>query len=93
MTARMPAPQVRISRDAMLQEIGEEGVILDLASATYFGLDHVGVRLWQLLQVDPDLQAASDVLLSEYDVDPATLAEDLTALVEQLVAAGLATVE
>ena len=77
----------------MLQEIGEEGVILDLSSATYFGLDRVGVRLWQLLQVDPDLQAASDVLLSEYDVEPAILAGDLTALVEQLVAAGLATVE
>lgn len=84
---------VRISPEAMLQEIGGEGVILDLVSATYFGLDQVGVRLWQLLQADPSLQAASDTLLAEYQVDPATLERDLTALVEQLVAAGLATVE
>ena len=85
--------RVRISPDAMLQEIGGEGVILDLVSATYFGLDQVGVRLWQLLQADPGLQAASDVLLTEYEVDPATLEQDLTTLVSQLVAAGLATIE
>lgn len=89
----MLTTRVYVSRDAMLQEIGDEGVILDLASATYFGLDHVGVRLWQLLQTDPSLQAASSVLLTEYDVDPATLAGDLTLLVEQLVAAGLVTVD
>jgi hypothetical protein len=89
----MLTERVRISPDAMLQEIGGEGVILDLVSATYFGLDQVGVRLWQLLQADPSLQAASDVLLTEYEVDPATLERDLTALVSQLVAAGLATIE
>ncbi len=85
--------RVRISPDTMLQEIGGEGVILDLVSATYFGLDHVGVRLWQLLQANPALQAASDVLLAEYDVGPVTLEHDLRTLLDQLVAAGLATVE
>jgi len=77
----------------MFQEIGGEGVILDLASSTYFGLDEVGVRLWQLLQVNPDLQAACDTLLSEYDVEPDQLEQDLLKLVAQLGEAGLAKVE
>jgi len=77
----------------MFQEIGGEGVILDLASSTYFGLDEVGVRLWQLLQVNPDLQAACDTLLSEYDVEPDQLEQDLLKLVAQLCEAGLAKVE
>jgi len=89
----MLTQRVHISPEAMLQEIGGEGVVLDLVSATYFGLDQVGVRLWQLLQADPSLQAASDVLLAEYEVDAAKLEQDLAALVAQLVAAGLATVE
>jgi hypothetical protein len=89
----MLTERVRISPDAMLQEIGGEGVILDLVSATYFGLDQVGVRVWQLLQVNPGLHDAFDVLLAEYEVDPATLEQDLRALVGQLVAAGLATIE
>jgi hypothetical protein len=85
--------RVVLSPDAMFQEIGGEGVILDLASSTYFGLDEVGVRLWQLLQVNPDLQAACDTLLSEYEVDSAQLEQDLLKLVAQLSEAGLAKVE
>jgi hypothetical protein len=85
--------RVVLSPDAMFQEIGGEGVILDLASSTYFGLDEVGVRLWQLLQVNPDLQAACDTLLSEYEVESAQLEQDLLKLVAQLDEAGLAKVE
>lgn len=89
----MLTQRVNLSADAMFQEIGGEGVILDLASSSYFGLDEVGVRLWQLLQADSSLQAAYDVLQAEYDVDPAQLEQDLAILVGQLVDAGLASVE
>jgi len=85
--------RVALSPEAMFQEIGGEGVILDLASSTYFGLDEVGVRFWQLLQSDPNLQAACSTLLSEFDVELAQLEQDLAKLVGQLVEAGLATVE
>jgi hypothetical protein len=84
--------RVVLSPEAMFQEIGGEGVILDLASSTYFGLDEVGVRLWQLLQTNPDLQNACDILLSEYEVEPAQLEQDLLKLVSQLGEAGLAQV-
>ena len=89
----MVPQRVILSPEAMFQEIAGEGVILDLASSTYFGLDGVGVRLWQLLQADPDLQTACATLLSEYEIDAAQLEEDVRALVAQLCAAGLARVE
>jgi hypothetical protein len=89
----MLSQRVVLSPEAMFQEIGGEGVILDLASSTYFGLDEVGVRLWQLLQADPNLQAACETLLSEYEVEPAQLEQDLLKLVTQLCEAGLAKVE
>lgn len=89
----MLSQRVVLSPEAMFQEIGGEGVILDLASSTYFGLDEVGVRLWQLLQADPSLQAACDTLLSEYEVEPDQLEQDLIKLVAQLGEAGLAQVE
>lgn len=85
--------RVTLSPDALFQEIGGEGVILDLASSSYFGLDEVGVRLWQLLQANPSLEAACNILLSEYEVEPAQLEHDLAKLVGQLVDAGLASVE
>jgi len=85
--------RVVLSPEALFQEIAGEGVILDLASSSYFGLDEVGVRLWQLLLADPSLQAACTVLLTEYEVEPAQLEQDLSTLVGQLVEAGLATVQ
>ena len=85
--------RVVLSPESLFQEIGGEGVILDLKSSSYFGLDEVGVRLWQLLQADPSLQAACDNLLAEYEVAPPQLEQDLIKLVDQLVEAGLATVE
>lgn len=84
---------VTLSPEALFQEIGGEGVILDLASSTYFGLDEVGVRLWQLLQSDPSMQAARDTLLAEYEVEPAQLEQDLEQLIAKLAEAGLVKVE
>jgi len=89
----MLSQRVVLSPEALFQEIGGEGVILDLKSASYFGLDEVGVRLWQRLQIDPSLQAACEILLAEYDVEPAQLEEDLLKLVTQLGEAGLVKVE
>jgi len=89
----MLSQRVVLSPDALFQEIGGEGVILDLKSSSYFGLDEVGVRLWQLLKADPNLQAASDVLLAEFEVEPAQLEQDLVKLIDQLVDAGLASIE
>ena len=85
--------RVILSPEALFQEISGEGVILDLKSASYFGLDEVGVRLWQLLQDDAGLQAACEKLLAEYDVEAAQLELDLLKLVGQLSDAGLVAVE
>jgi hypothetical protein len=85
--------RVILSPEALFQEISGEGVILDLASASYFGLDEVGVRFWQLLQADPSLKSACDILLAEFEVDPGQLEQDLEKLLAQMVEVGLATVE
>jgi hypothetical protein len=89
----MLGAQIHISSEALFQEIGGEGVILDLASSTYFGLDEVGVRAWQLLQKNPNLQAALEALLEEYEVSADQLEQDIDKLVKLLVDAGLASIE
>lgn len=84
---------VILSPEALFQDISGEGVILDLKSSSYFGLDEVGVRVWQLLQANPDLNAACQTLLNEYEVDAQQLEQDLHKLLTQLVEAGLVTLE
>lgn len=88
----MLSQQITLSSEALFQDISGEGVILDLTSSSYFGLDGVGVRFWQLLQTDTSLEHACQQLLKEYDVSREQLEQDLLALVNQLAEAGLVTV-
>lgn len=85
----MLSKQVQLSEDALFQEIGGEAVILDLATSTYFGLNQVGARCWQLLQDQKDMTAIYQQLLQEYDVEATRLEQDLQDLLNQLGAAGL----
>lgn len=84
---------VRLSLEALFQELGGEAVILDLATSTYFGLDAVGARLWELLQEDASADQACAQLLQEFAVDSARLEPDIDALLRQLAAAGLVQLE
>jgi hypothetical protein len=83
------AMRVSIPADVLVQELAGEAVLLHLKTEQYFGLDAVGVRMWQLLTAEPSIQAAYDRLLAEYDAEPEQLRRDLTELLEQLVAHGL----
>jgi len=74
-----------IVRDGvMFNRIGDEIVILDLDSGTYFGLDPVGSRLWELLSGGASIGDAIAAMHAEYDVDRETLERDLNALVDDL---------
>ena len=81
------------SKDAMFRVMDDEAVILDLASATYFGLNAVGASFWKLLCENPSFTDAVSALLNEYDVDESTLTQDLEALVAELSHAGLVRVD
>jgi hypothetical protein len=77
------------SDDAMVRTIGDETVILDLASGKYFGLDPVGTRLWQLIGEGLAIDDACARLLAEYEVDEPRLRADVAQLLQQLLSHGL----
>jgi hypothetical protein len=72
-------PQVRA------RMVGEELVLLHLESGTYFGLDPVGARVWQLIQAGKSLSQACDAVIEEYDVSREVLEQDVLALVRNLI--------
>jgi hypothetical protein len=80
---------VRISKDAVFRELDGEAVVLDLSTGTYFGLDPVGTRAWQLIDQHGSLRTVHERLLEEFDVTPDVLQRDLIGLVERFVEAGL----
>lgn len=80
---------ITISKQVLAQELAGETVLLDLASETYFGLDAVGTRVWQLLNEGADQGTVVDTLLDEYEVDREMLEKDITELLGRLSEAGL----
>lgn len=73
----------------MARAVGEEIVILDLNSSTYFGLDPVGARAWQLLAEKRTLGEICDVMLHEFEVARPDLERDLRDLANELQLQGL----
>ena len=87
------ASRVRISDDALFQELQGEAVVLDLKTGVYFGLDRVGTRIWQLLGEHELLSEVAEVIRNEYDVSEQRCTEDLVALVRRLSDDGLVAIE
>jgi hypothetical protein len=81
----------RVSAPAhvLVRFLDRESVLLNLETEQYFGLDETGTRMWQLLTASPDIDAAYQELLAEYDVEPDLLRDNLTELLGRLVESGL----
>lgn len=78
-----------IRDEVVFREVGGETVLLNLKTGTYFGLDPVGTRVWQLLGNHGSLAQVLEVMLGEYDIDLECLEHDLLELCSQLCANGL----
>ena len=83
-------PAVTIPEHVMARQVGEECVMLDLASGTYFGLDPVGARVWQLLVERRPLDEVCATLAEEFDAPQERIEQDVRRLLDELVALGLA---
>jgi hypothetical protein len=82
---------IQISKDILAQELDGETVLLDLASDSFFGLDAVSTRVWQLLQDGAEPGEIVDSLLEEYEVGREVLERDISELLGQLEQSGLIT--
>jgi hypothetical protein len=88
MTGRLTVPA-----HVMVRQLGDECVMLDMASGYYFGLDPVGARIWQLLSETSSFAEIVERLAQEYNVTPEQAESDLVRFVEELKANGLLSVE
>ena len=64
--------------------VGDEVVLLDLDAGTYFGLDPVGARIWQLIGEGLTLSNVCDRMLNEYDTPRDVLKKDILELIKAL---------
>ena len=75
--------------EATDSRVGDETVILHLGSGTYFGLDPVGSRIWELLDKPMNAMTLREGLLAEFAVAPEVLAKDMEAFLGQMLEHGI----
>jgi len=84
-----PRLPLRVKPGVLFKEVEDEAVLLDLSSERYYGLDGTATRMWELLTRATSIDEALAVLALEYDAAPERLRDDLCALAQRLLAAGL----
>lgn len=88
---RPVSPGTAFVRAEHVMAAGEEGrmVLLDPSGGEYFGLDEVGVRIWDLLPAHPTPAALAERLTEEYDAPRERLEADAAAFLGELDRLGL----
>lgn len=79
--------------DAM---VDDEMVFMDVSRGWFYSLRETGLRAWELLGEDEAGTTLDDIvsaLCEEYDVDRETCVRDITALLNDLVEAGLVEID
>jgi Coenzyme PQQ synthesis protein D (PqqD) len=69
----------------MTRAVGDETVLLDLAAGTYYGLDAVGARIWELMAGGHTLQAVCEQMLKEFEVSEPDISRDVLTLAQALL--------
>lgn len=80
---------VTVTDNLLFSNLGDEEVILDLSTGTYYGLDEVGARVWALIEEPRSARGICDRLETEYDVDRSTLEGDVLDLLREFQAEGV----
>jgi hypothetical protein len=81
--------QFRVPSHVLSRSVGDDTVLLDLRREEYFSLDAVGTRVWSLLVEGESLRAIVDRMSETSGTDPAVVADDVDALIADLVASGV----
>lgn len=81
--------RLRIADEVIFRVLGDEAVILNLATSKYFGLNSVGTRLWQLIAEHGSVERVIEASLAEYEVEERQLRHDLADLIQRLMQRGL----
>jgi len=76
--------RLSIPAPVMTRTIGDELVLLHLESGTYFGLDPVGTRIWQLMADGRTLEEVCQAMTEAYEVSREEVERDVLALAESL---------
>ena len=82
---------VKPSDQAVESRVGDETVLLHLENGTYYGLDAVGTRIWELIKDGVSPVTICAALAEEYRVPIASIETDTRRFLSDLQAHAIVT--
>jgi hypothetical protein len=89
----LPSSVVVCADENLSCDLQGEAVVLSLQSGTYFGLNPLGARIWELIQKPARVSFVLEELLKEYAVDAIQCEADLLSFLKLLQTHELITVQ
>jgi hypothetical protein len=74
---------------AIESSVGDETVLLNLDNDTYYGLDPVGTRIWELLKEGRSTAEICRLLGAQYEVEQVTIENDVRNFLTDLKTHGI----
>ena len=84
-----PMTSWRIPGDVVFRDLDGEGVLLNLTTGMYYGLNPTGTVVWNLLRQGCSTSEIVSAIVARFDVDADVAAADVALLVGDLAAKGL----
>lgn len=83
---------VQRNPDMIFTDFGNEMVMLSMEDSRYYGLNEVGVRIWELMAAPVSLAGIVDAICDEFDVSVQQCRQDVLAFVAHLQQKNMALV-
>lgn len=77
------------SKEQVSCNLGNEEVILNFKDGVYYGLDSIGVFIWDQAQKSKTVKEICDSVLEVYDVESKCCEQDVRKLLQELLEKGL----
>lgn len=76
-------------QDIVARSVGDEMVLLDLETGTYFTLNGVGAFIWRQIEEQCDVDAIATRMVNEYEVDLHQARNDASTLLSTMLDQGI----
>ena len=76
----------QLTSEQISSKVAGETVILNHSKGAYYGLDEVGVLIWDTLEKGPQtIESLCEVVTGEYEIDVETCKSDIDGLLKELI--------
>jgi hypothetical protein len=85
-----PDSSFRRNADILYAPVGvEQGVMMSIEAGRYYGLNSVGVRVWELLEHPKTIAELCAQICEEFEVDIETCEAEVSKFVNDMLANGI----